>query len=297
MTPLRNVDLNLLKALDVLLDERSVTRAAARLALTQPALSGTLTRLRECFDDPLFVRAPRGIVPTQRALDLAAPVKQVLAEIEALLQPRAFDPAHATLTVSIAASDYSLRAVALPFLAALKRQAPGIRVALMPLEGEQVPTRLERGDIDIALLTPDNTPGDLHARRLFEERYVCAMRRDHPAAAQALTLDRFCELDHALVSYAGGDFAGVTDEALARLGRARSVTLSVKSFLILPELLCASDMVAVVPSRLVTGRPELAVSELPLAVPGFAKVAAWHERTHRDPGYRWVRELLFATCA
>ncbi len=297
MITLRNVDLNLLKALDVLLDERNVTRAAARLALTQPALSGMLTRLRESFDDPLFVRAQRGMVPTQRALDLARPVKQVLAEIEALLQPPVFDPASATLTVTIVATDYALRAVALPFVAAVKRQAPHMRVALMPVESSlTVLPRLERGEIDLALMTPEHTSPELHARRLYEERYVCAMRADHPAAREELTLDRFCALDHALVSYTGGGFAGVTDEALARLGRSRNVTISVKSFLIVPELLRTSDLVAVVPSRLVAGLEGLAVMEPPLTVPGFTKLVAWHERTHRDPGHRWLRELLFATC-
>jgi len=297
MIPLRNVDLNLLKALDVLLDERNVTRAAARLALTQPALSGMLTRLRESFDDPLFVRAQRGIVPTQRALDLAQPVKQVLADIEALLQPPVFDPASATLTVTVVATDYALRAVALPFVAAVKRQAPHIRVALIPVDSDQqVLARLERGEIDLALMTPESTSPDLHVRRLYEERYVCVMRAGHPAAREELTLDRFCGLDHALVSYTGGGFAGVTDEALAQLGRQRNVTLSVKSFLIVPELLRTSDLVAVVPSRLVAGLEGLAVLEPPLPVPGFTKLVAWHERTHRDAGHRWLRELLFATC-
>ncbi|MBU5716576.1 LysR family transcriptional regulator, partial [Pseudomonas aeruginosa] len=116
MKDIKSMDLNLLKALDVLLDERNVTRAAARLGLTQPALSGMLARLRESFGDPLFARAQRGIVPTQRALDIGISVKQVLAEIDALLQPPSFDPATAQLTFSIAATDYALRAIAVPFL-------------------------------------------------------------------------------------------------------------------------------------------------------------------------------------
>ena len=182
MNNLRQLDLNLLKALDVLLDECHVTRAANRLSLTQPALSGILVRLRESFDDPLFVRAQRGIVPTQRALDLAQPVKRVLAEIDAMLQTGSFDPASSSMTVRIAATDYALRAIAVPFLTALKRQAPGIRVALVPVVDGQVQAQLERAEIDLALVTPASTPPDLHARQLFEEQYVCVMRADHPAA-------------------------------------------------------------------------------------------------------------------
>lgn len=297
MTNLRQLDLNLLKALDVLLDECHVTRAANRLSLTQPALSGMLVRLRESFDDPLFVRAQRGIVPTQRALALAQPVKRVLAEIEAMLQPAGFDPSNSTMTLKIAATDYALRAIAVPLLAALKRMAPGIRVALVPVGNGQIQAQLERGEVDLALTTPDTTPPELHARALFVERYVCVMRADHPAAGQALSLDQFCALEHALVSYAGGHFSGVTDTALALLGRQRHVALSVQSFLILPELLRASELMAVVPRRLVAETDGLAISEPPLAIPGFTKVMVWHERTHRDAGQRWLRELLVATCA
>lgn len=204
MRDIRTLDLNLLKALDALLDERNVTRAAVRLAITQPAMSGMLTRLRDSFDDPLFVRTQRGVVPTQRALELAGPVKQVLGEVDALLQPPTFDPSTASLTLSVAATDYGLRAVVVPFLLALRQRAPHVRLAARPVKDALVQAQLERGELDLALLTPDSTPADLYARHLFEERYVCALRRDHPGARdRRLSLDRFCALDHALVSYVG----------------------------------------------------------------------------------------------
>ena len=213
-TNIKNLDLNLLKALDALLDERSVTRAAERLSLTQPAVSGMLTRLRESFDDPLFVRTQRGIAPTLRAQALAGPLKELLCNAEALLRPQGFDPATAHMTLRIAATDYALQAVVLPFLAVLRQRAPGVCVAVVPAQHLPLHERLERGDIDLALITPENTAPDLHARRLFDERYVCVMRADHPdARRRCLSLARFCELDHALVSYGGGSFRGVTDEA------------------------------------------------------------------------------------
>ncbi|MCT9811976.1 LysR family transcriptional regulator [Acidovorax sp. Be4] len=298
MKDIRSMDLNLLKALDALLDECNVTRAATRLGLTQPAMSGMLTRLRESFGDPLFARAQRGMVPTQRALDLGLPIKQVLAEIDALLQPPVFDPTTARLTFTIASTDYALHAIAVPFLSALKPLAPHIRVALVPVKNGQVQAQLERGQISLALLSPENTPPDLHARELFRERYVCVLREGHPVAkGRKLTLKQFCALDHALASYEGGGFHGVTDEALEKLGMRREVTVSVKSFLILPDILRASDMVAILPSRLVAGMEGLVVSAPPLEVPGFSKTAVWHERTHHDPAHRWLRELLFKTCA
>ncbi len=293
MRDIKTVDLNLLKALDALLDERNVTRAAARLSLTQPAMSGMLTRLRESFNDPLFVRSRRGIIPTQRALELAIPVKQVLSDITALLMPAIFDPSTAQMTLSIAATDYALQTIAVPFLLELKKRAPKIRVALLPIENHHLHDQLERGEIDLALLTPLNSPPDLHARRLYDEEYVCVMRCDHPAAQEPLTLDIFCTLEHALFSYTGGGFTGVTDEALVRIGRQRQVMLSVKSFLVMAHVIRASDMIAVVPKRLVDDLDGLVIKPTPLPVTGFTKIAAWHERTHQDPAHRWIRELLF----
>lgn len=294
---IRHLDFNLLKTLDALLDERSVTRAAERLSLTQPAVSGMLTRLRESFDDPLFVRAQRGMVPTLRAEQLAAPVKQLLGDIEHLLRPQAFDPATADMTVSIASTDYALRAVVVPFLSALRVQAPNIRVAVQSVDAQQLPGQLERGDIDLALVTPDSTVPGLHAAALFEERYVCVMRAQHPdAAGKTLTLERFCALDHALVSPSGGAFHGVTDQALARIGKSRRVTVSVTSFLVLPDILRTSDLIAVVPRRLALHAEGLAMLEPPVEIPGFSKTVAWHERTHHDPAHQWVRRTLIDTC-
>ncbi|MCK9817108.1 LysR family transcriptional regulator [Pseudomonas sp. MAFF 302046] len=294
---IRHLDFNLLKTLDALLDERSVTRAAERLSLTQPAVSGMLTRLRESFGDPLFVRAQRGMVPTLRAEQLAVPVKQLLSDIEQMLQPQAFDPATAQMTVSLASTDYALRAVVVPFLSALRLQAPNIRVVVQPVDVQHLAGQLDRGDIDLALVTPDSTAPGLHAAELFDERYVCVMRAGHPdAAAKTWSLERFCSLDHVLVSPSGGSFQGVTDQALARIGRSRRVTLSVTSFLVLPEILRTSDLIAVVPRRLALHADGLVMLEPPVKVPGFSKTLAWHERTHHDPGQQWLRTLLIDTC-
>lgn len=207
MKDIRTLDLKLLRTLDALLDERSVTKAAERLGFTQPAVSGMLTRLRESFDDPLFVRTQRGIVPTMRAAELSGPVKQILSDVETLLQPSVFEPSTAEFTVSIAATDYALQAVVVPFLAKLRPRAPGIRVAIRPVEDDRVQAQFERGDLDLALMTPESALPDLHAWRLFDETYVCAMDADHAdGSATALSLDRFCALDHALISYAGERF-------------------------------------------------------------------------------------------
>ena len=292
---IRTLDLNLLKTLDALLDERSVTRAAQRLSLTQPAVSGMLNRLRDYFDDPLFSRTPHGIVPTLRAQRLAAPDKQILSDIDILLKPTQFDPLTAALTFTVAATDYALKAVIVPFIAALRVRAPGIRVRVIPVEPVLLTTQFEQGKIDLALLTPDSTPDNLHSRALYDEEYVCLMRHAHPDAGQPLTLDRFCALEHVLVSYEGESFWGVTDEALASVGRQRQIGLSVSSFLVLPDILAISDMIAVVPARLAYDDTRMHVLPPPLPITGFTKSMAWHERTHHDAAHQWLRNLVHET--
>ncbi|WP_312345404.1 LysR family transcriptional regulator [Leclercia sp.] len=294
-TDIRTLDLNLLKTLDALLDERSVTRAASRLSLTQPAVSGMLNRLRDYFDDPLFIRAPHGMVPTTRAEALAAPVKRILADIDVLLQPTEFDPLSASLTFTVAATDYALRAVMVPFIAALKVRAPAIRVRVVPVESDRLVRQLERGSVDVALITPHTTSAELHSRALYDERYVCMMRADHPDAGKPLSLARFCALEHVLVSYEGESFRGVTDGALEKIGLTRHVGLSVSNFLVLPDVLAISDMIAAVPSRIAENQPGMFVCETPVPVPGFTKSMAWHGRTHRNPAQAWLRGLLLET--
>ena len=294
-TDIRTLDLNLLKTLDALLDERSVTRAASRLSLTQPAVSGMLNRLRVYFDDPLFIRVPHGMVPTHRAETLAAPVKRILADIDVLLQPTEFDPLSANLTFTVAATDYALRAVMVPFIAALKIRAPAIRVRVVPVESDRLVSQLERGSVDMALITPHTTPAELHSRALYDERYVCMMRADHPDAGKPLSLARFCALEHVLVSYEGESFRGVTDGALEKIGLTRHVGLSVSNFLVLPDVLAISDMIATVPSRIAQNQTGMFVCETPVPVPGFTKSMAWHGRTHRNPAQAWLRGLMLET--
>ncbi|MCK1968197.1 LysR family transcriptional regulator [Franconibacter sp. IITDAS19] len=296
MRDLHHLDLNLLMTLDALLDERNVTRAADRLALTQPAVSAMLTRLRESFNDPLFVRAQRGVIPTARALELAQPVKRILHDIQALLQPEDFDPRTSTLTVTLAATDYALRAIVEPFTRELRKRAPAMRLAVRQIDEMNVRQLLEKGEIDLAIVTTQTAPQALHARRLYDEEYVCAMRAQHPAAGEQLSLERFCELDQALVSYFGDPFHGAADRALAEKGLTRRVSLSVDSFLFLVSLLKETDLLAVVPRRLLREEDKLLTFAPPLAIPGFTKAAAWHERTHHHPAHRWLREVLFEVC-
>ena len=294
----KKVDLNLLVALDALLAERNVTRAARRLGLSQPALSAQLARLRDLFGDPLFLPAQRGVTPTARAIELEAPVRQALDQVHGVLAGgRSFDPATANLTVAIAGSDYVQLAVIAPLVLDLRVRAPRLRIAIRQLDGNVLGQQMEAGVVDLAVMTPSTAPPALRTRRLFHERYVTIARRRHPRLRGKLTLDDFTALDHVVVSPRGGGLSGPVDTALGKLGRERRIAVSAASFLFVPELVARSDLIATVPERLVRERADrLQVLEPPLPVEGFTIGLVWHERTHRHPAHRWLRERVRTLC-
>src|SRR5262245_7012296 len=298
MRDIRRIDLNLLVALEALLEEKSVTRAADRLALTQPTVSAMLARLRKLFGDPLFVRTQRGILPTPRAAALAPVLKQWLAEARALVADERFEPASAELTASVSANDYIQSALIVPFIERLRREAPQAQLAVRCPQFSDVAGMLADGDLDLCVTTTPEIPeADLRSRVLYEEQYVCVVRSGHPLKARrTVTVDQFCRYPHAMVSPTEGRFVGPVDRALAQVGRRRRVVLAAPGFLILPEILQTDDLIAVVPERILRGRMSgLRTFAPPVAVPGFSVVLLWHERLHQDSAHRWLRELLAAT--
>ncbi|WP_028603871.1 LysR family transcriptional regulator [Ottowia thiooxydans] len=290
----KKLDLNLLVTLETLLAEQNVTRAAERLHLSQPAVSTQLGRLRELFDDPLLIPIQRGMTPTAKALELLGPLRQALDQVRATLaEHRHFNPEKADLTVVIACTDYLQTAVVRPLAVALRKQAPGLRIALRHLEPSALETQMAGGEVDLALMTPEHGPGSLRSRHLFDERYVLIGRRGHPGLRGSLSVERFAQLDHVIVSLRGGDFTTPVDEGLAALGYRRKVALSAASFLVVPEIVAHSDFVALVPERLVRDhRDALMIVECPFPVQGFSVSMLWHERNHSHSGQRWVREIV-----
>lgn len=290
---MRRLDLNLLVTLDALLAEHNVTRAAERLHLSQPAVSVQLARLREVFGDPLLLPGPRGMRPTARADELRLPLREALAALgKAVAPPGPFDPATASHTWRVAASDYGESTIVLPALGALRRAAPHSRMAILGLVPASLARQAELGEIDLAFHIAAEAPAHLRRRPLFTERYVLAGRHDHPGLQHAPTLEQFCQMEHVVVSPDGGGFHTPTDSVLAERGLERKVALSVPHFLFLVAVLASTDMVALVPSRLARAHPGLRVVEPPLEVPGFEMLMLWHERVHRDPGHQWLRELV-----
>jgi DNA-binding transcriptional LysR family regulator len=290
------LDLDLLVTLDMLLAERNVTRAAKRLNLSQPALSARLTRLRDIFEDPLLLPAQRGMLPTKRALELQAPLHEALEGVRRVVAESArFEPSSAATAIAIAASDYNQYSILMPLVAVLRTEAPGIRIAWRTIDASVLTAQMERGEVDLALMTPETAPEPLRMRKLYRERYVAIARAGHPIVQGSLDLDAFCALDHVVVSPQGGGFSGPTDTALEAIGRSRRVVLSAPGFLIVPEIIARSDMIALVPHRIVGDRSvQLQILEPPLTVQGFEIAMVWHDRTTTHPLQRWLRERIAA---
>lgn len=288
------VDLNLLVTLESLLTERNVTRAAARLNLSQPAVSAQLNRLRDLFEDPLLVPARRGMTPTAKALELLGPLRVALDGLRTTLQAhRDFDPARARLTVTLACTDYIQAAVVLPLALALRQRAPGVRVAVRHWDPARLDQQLAGGEVDLAITTPDRGRPHLRSCHLFDETYVLIGRRGHPRLKAGLTIEQYVQLDHVIVSPAGSDFTTPVDDALAALGHRRRVVMSAASFLFVPEIVAMSDLVALVPRRLLHAQLDrLAVIDIPWLAERFDVGLIWHERSHGHAGHRWIRELI-----
>lgn len=295
MDNLRRLDLNLLVTLDALLAEHNVTRAAERLHLSQPTVSVQLAKLRGALGDPLLLPGPRGMRPTARAEALREPLRHALEGLAQAVAPASpFDPAKATQTWRLAASDYSESTIVLPALSGLRVVAPGTRVAVLGVIPSRIEKQAEQGEIDLAFHTTEGAPPGLRQRALFTERYVLVGRAGHPRLKRRPTLAQFCSLDHVIVSPDGGGFYGVTDDALAQAGLTRNVVLSVPHFLLVMSAVASTDLVAMLPSRLVRNVGALRVMEPPVEVPGYEMSMLWHERVHRDPAHRWLRDHIAA---
>jgi DNA-binding transcriptional LysR family regulator len=231
--------------------------------------------------------------PTARADELREPLRQALEALERAVSPASpFSPVEARQTWNVMASDYGESTIVLPALAGLRSAAPGTRLAVFDLVPSQVAKQAEQGAIDLAFHTSEDAPLGLRRRALFTERYVLVGRAGHPQLKKRPTLAQFCELDHVIVSRDGGSFQGVTDQALSAVGMTRRVVLSVPHFLFVRSVVESTDMVAMLPSRLVRDAGALEVVEPPLDVPGYEMSMLWPERVHRDPAHQWLREFI-----
>jgi DNA-binding transcriptional LysR family regulator len=300
----RTLDLNLLRVFDVVMEERNVTRAAARLAMTQPAVSNALRRLREATGEELFVPSSVGMTPTTQADSMWPAVRSALDGLREVFEPRGFDPQHDAQSFTLAMAD-ATAAVLMPALVQALGVAHGkIELRVLPLQSRDPRTMLEQGQADAALgffpevaalISAEGEPGVARLDALYDCEYVCVMRRGHPLSnAGDVSLDDYCEARHLRVSFAGRRH-GFVDEALARLGRERKIAIVVNHFSTAASLVHQSDLLAVLPRSFVPASglaAQLAVRTLPLDLPRIEVVLMWHRRAERDPAQRWLRSTV-----
>jgi DNA-binding transcriptional LysR family regulator len=297
----KTLDLNLLRVFDAVMAEGNLTRAASVLALTQPAASHALKRLHEALDETLFVRTASGLKPTPRAEALWPRVRRSLATLQHALAPVRFDPRADAVNYRVAMADATAALLAPWLVRAIESVRAAANLRVLPLTTRDPRSMLEQGTADLAvghfpdliatLLTQEDT---LRHERLYDTRYVCVMRRDHPLANKKLTLDTFCAAHHLQVSFSGRPLS-LIDRALANMGRRRRIVLTVNQFFTAGRVVTQSDLLTVLPLSFLaaTGRPgELATRELPFD-PGAVHVEmVWHLRRDDDPAHRWLREVL-----
>lgn len=300
---LEGVDLNLLVVLDALLTEPTVTRAARRLGLSQSATSHGLARLRHLLHDPVLVRTPKGMVPTERARALAPQVRAILEQTERALRPLpAFDPRTHSATFRLGLDDATQAGVLPHLAAALAEKAPDVRIVAVATPPADLSEALGTGRLDAAISLAPETQRGIHSEPLLRYQSVCLVRRGHPHLAEKLTLAGYLAAGHVVIATPGSSDADV-ERALDRRRRVRRVVISTSSPLAVPGIVSRTDLVATVPDRilpLLDRRLPLVVHAPPLRLPSTTVCLLWHERTAHDPAMDFLRaeiRTLFATPA
>jgi DNA-binding transcriptional LysR family regulator len=296
---IRSLDVGMLRTFDALLREKSVSRAAARLFLSQPAVSASLNRLREVFGDPLFSRTAHGVLPTERALALAPQVHKLLDDLAALLEAeRPFDAGASNRIFRIAGSDHASRSLLPELSKTLIALGSSIRIEWVPPGTWSLADHLHTGELDLAVIARIQVPRDIETRTLYQDQYVYVMRRDHPRAGEPVTLDSFCEIPQIFLGYGTSMLDDLIDETLARAGRQRLAQIAVTSFGQIVHQLRHSDHAAVLGGRVARQFAEqLHIQPLPFELPAYQSLLCWDARAEGDGGIRWLREQVLQIAA
>lgn len=301
----RSLDLNLLRVFDAVMAEGSVTRAADVLAMTQPAVSHALKRLRAAVGEELFLRTAHGMKPSPRAEELWPTVRESLGSLRQALAPQAFDAAKESAHFRLAMADATAAQLTPGLVRIIESQALAVGMRMLPLTTRDPRRLLETSEVDLAVgyfpeilafLASLGRDANLRHQRLYVTRYVCVMRKGHPLADLPLTLERYCAAMHLLVSFSGRPH-GYVDQALAAIGRRRRIVLTVNQFFTAGRVVAQSDLLTVLPEGFVdaTGyRHELTTRELPLEMQPVHVDMLWHRRHDNAPAHAWLREQVLA---
>jgi Transcriptional regulator len=298
---LHGIDLNLLVAFDALMIERSVTKAGKRIGRTQSAMSATLARLRALLDDELFVRGKGALQPTPRAMELAEPIGRALRQIgDTLGVAQEFDPAVSHLTFNVAMQEHATFKLMPALFQCVSEEAPGTKLNVVAYQArDEAIDLLDTGACEVAVgVPPTSAPGRIFTQPLFEEPFVCIVRKGHPAAQGKLDLEWFLALEHLLVSPEGDHF-GHTDAELAKARLTRSLCVTTSQMYPAPALVAQSDLVCTLMAGVVEASgwsDRLEVLEPPLPLAPCLYVMSWHRRTDAHPAQQWLRACIQRIC-
>lgn len=291
------IDLNLLAAFNALMAERNVTRAATQVGVSQPAMSAALSRLRTLVGDPLFLRSADGLLPTPRARELSEPIASALRQIEqALVVPTEFVPADAVLTFNLGLSDYPAFVILPALLQAVGEYAPGVSISVHAFnDRDHAVDLLDAGVIDAAIgVLPSHQDGRIQTRPILRDTFVTLIAHDHPAARRAMDMDTYLSLAHVLAS-PEGDRYGLVDQALAQLGKKRTLALTLPQMFAVPAIIACSQMTATIMKRIALASPtggKLLLFPPPVPLPEIVFHLIWHRRSNSNPAQAWFRELI-----
>lgn len=290
---LNRLEVKHLITLDALVREQNVSRVADQLGLTQQAVSVQLRKLREVFNDALFIRKSNGVVPTPRCLTLAPQVRRVLGDFAALTQPEIFSPATVSTTFTVSAMDYSQRVVLTRHIAALRSEAPNLILKIVPLDTELMLQNLATGALDLVISVPSFIPETLPSQVLLQDEYCCVADARADFGAAPLSQEVLAGMPQLVVSAGRENMRGSADVWFAEAGLTRNTVISVSDYSSVAEYLRGTRLIAFMPARLLPN-PHLQVLNTEVLPPGFSQLMCWHARSNQDPLHRWLRTKLAA---
>lgn len=291
---IQGINLNLLRYLLVLVQECSVSRAADRVYVTQPAMSAALKRLRETFHDPILVRSGQVMTPTPRAKEIASAVDQMLQSVSALAVDQAeFNPRESQQRFTLMCSDYVQFSILSRLCQLLAQHSPHIDLTVRPANPDKIEPWMESGQVDLGIGYVPDPPANLRARLLFDDEQACLVRKGHPVIRRRFTPELYAGMTHVAISPGGTGFYGARiDHALRSLGIKRRIGLTLPSFLAIPYVVASTDFIATVPMAIAqhfTRMLPLQILPTPVRLPAFEISMYWHQRVHADPGNVWLR--------
>ncbi|GAA3920828.1 LysR family transcriptional regulator [Litoribacillus peritrichatus] len=291
MSALSRIDIKQLRVLHGLLQERNLSRVANQLGVTQQAVSDQLKKLRTTLDDRLFIRTSNGVIPTPYAESLQPKIDHILKALEDLLTPDELDLQAINKTFTISSTDLE-QVVILPHLVKiLRREAPGVKLAIKKLELDQLASALLTGEVDLVISNPDFVPPNYPSQCLYVEEYCCVASCDNQQVKDEMTIAEIAQIPQLVVSPSRGDFTGAANQWFREQGHPRNVVLSVPTFTAAKACIAQSDLCGFIPSRLLPNA-NLKRITLDKNIPGFEVISVWHQRSSQDPLHRWIRDQL-----